>query len=131
MITVNIGEKEIPLKFGMREFEEIEENVGSMLDIQELIVKGKKRVRNTIQALRIMGNAGLKKNGEQPDLTDEWLEENMEPLMIKTYQMAVINTIQKSGRSEAETENNENEERDLVMEEIEEKKDPRNSHTGG
>lgn len=128
-ITVEIGDRTIPLKFEMPEFMQIEEEVGSLIDIQEFIMKGKKRVRNTLQAIRIMGNGGLQEAGEKPDLTDEWLEKNMKPLMLKTYQIALITAIERGSRSEAEIERDDTEERDLVMEEIQKKKDPGNSHT--
>ena len=128
-ITVEIGGRIIPLIFEMPQFMEIEETVGSMIDLRDLIIKGKKRVRNTMQAIRIMGNGGLAKAGEKADLTDEWLTENMRPLLIKTYQLAVISAVERDSYSEAETERNENEERDLVMEELQKKKDPGSSHT--
>ena len=128
-ITIEIGGRTIPLEFKMPEFMQIEEEVGSMIDLRELIIKGKKRVRNTLQAIRIMGNGALKRAGEKPDLTDQWLEENMEPMMIKTYQIAILAAVEGDSRSEAEVERNETEERDLVMEEIMKKKDPDSSHT--
>ena len=127
---ITIGGREIPMRFRMDQFAEAEETVGNMGKITELIIEGKRRVRNVVSLIRIMGNAGLKKAGEKPDLTDEWLMENMEPHRLKDYQEAVINCLKAEEQSEAKTEMNENEERDLVLEEIEQKKDPVNSHTG-
>ena len=130
-VTVPIGGKQIPLKFGMDQFAEIEEEVGYLGDVKELIMKGKKRVRNVISVIRILGNAGLQAAGEQPDLTEEWLRENMEPQNIMLYQLAAIACMSKAEESEAVQEENENTERDLVLEEINRKKDPVNSHTAG
>lgn len=129
-ITVKIGEREIPLRFRMNQFIEIEEEVGNLGDIRELLLEGKKRARNIVTVLRIMGNAGLKNAGEKPDLTDEWLTENMDPHMLAVYQVAAIRCFSKENESEAAKEETEEKERDLVMEEIEAKKDPVNSHTG-
>ena len=130
-VTVEIGGRTIPLLFTMPEFMQIEEEIGSLVNIEEFIAKGKKRIRNTLQCIRIMGNAGLKKAGEKADLTDEWLEKHMKPLIFRTYQLAVVKEIQRGGNSEAEIERSENEERDLVMEELVKKNDPVNSHTDG
>lgn len=130
-VTVPVGGRMIPLKFGMDQFAEIEEEVGYLGDIQDLLMKGKKRVRNVISVIRILGNAGLKAAGEEPDLTEEWLRENMEPQNIMIYQLAAIACMSRAEESEAVKEENENTERDLVLEEINKKKEPANSHTDG
>ena len=129
-IKIKIGEREIPLYFGMNQFIEIEEEVGNLGEVKELILKGRNRLRNLISVLRILGNAGLKHAGEEPDLTDEWLKEKMDPHALMAYQIAVIACLSKEGESQAAAEENENKERDLVLEEINAKKDPVNSHTG-
>ena len=129
-ISVNIGERKIPLKFGMREFVQIEETVGNLGEIRDLILNGKNRLRNMITVIRILGNAGLKRDGEEADLTDEWLYDNMDPHALMAYQMGIIACMSKAEKSEAIKEENEKTERDLVLEEIDAKKDPVNSHTG-
>ena len=130
-ITVAIGERKIPLRFRMDQFIEIEEEVGNLGEVKELILNGRKRLRNIVTVIRILGNAGLKAAGEAADLTDEWLREEMDPHAIMAYQIAVIACLTKETESQAVQEENENKERDLVLEEINEKKDPVNSHTGG
>lgn len=130
-ITVTIGERKIPLRFRMDQFIEIEEEVGNLGEVKELILNGRKRLRNIVTVIRILGNAGLKAAGEAADLTDEWLREEMDPHAIMAYQIAVIACLTKETESQAVQEENENKERDLVLEEINEKKDPVNSHTGG
>ncbi len=129
-ITLNIGGKTIPLRFRMSEFIEIEEEVGYAGELKQMILKGKNRLRNMITTIRILGNGGLKHAGETPDLTDEWLRENMDPHALLAYQAAIIACMMRDGRSEAQEQQNENKERDLVLEEIEAKKDPVNLHTG-
>lgn len=129
-ISLTIGKRKIPLRFRMDQFIEIEEEIGNLGEIRELILKGRNRLRNIIGVIRILGNAGLKAAGEKDDLTDEWLRENMDPHSVATYQLAVIACLSKESESEAAKEENEEKERDLVLEEIEAKKDPVNSHTG-
>lgn len=129
-ITLNIGERKIPLRFRMDQFIEIEEEVGNLGEVRELIMKGRNRLRNLVTVIRILGNAGLKAAGEKADLTDEWLRAEMDPHALMAYQIGVIACLTKEGESQAVQEENENKERDLVLEEIEAKKDPVNSHTG-
>ena len=129
-ITIKIGDREIPLRFRMNQFMEIEEEVGNLGDIKELLLKGKQRVRNTISVIRILGNAGLKHAGQEPDLTDEWLKENMDPHMLLGYQVAVVGCLSRETDSQAAAEEKEDTARDLVLDEINSKKDPVNSHTG-
>ena len=118
--TVSIGGREIPLQFCMPEFADMEEAIGNLSVIDELLLKGKKRIRNTAAAIRIMGNAALKAQGEKPDLTDEWVLNHMEPRLIVAYQSAVMAAINGGMSMEASEE----QERDLVLEEIERKKEP-------
>ena len=129
-ITIKIGEREIPMAFTMEEFIEIEETVGYLGEVKQLIVKGKERLRNLVTMIRILGNSGLKEAGQEPDITDEWLKKNMDPHAVLAYQLAVLACLAEDSESEAAKEEEENKERDLVLEEIESKKDPVNSHTG-
>ena len=130
-ITLTIGDKNIPLYFGMDEFIEIEETIGNLGELRELILKGRQRLRNMIKTIRILGNAGLKREGQEADLTEEWLRENMDPHALMAYQIGILACLQRDGESQAVNENNENKERDVVLEEIQQKKAPVNSHTGG
>jgi len=129
-ITVNIGERTIPLRFRMNQFIEIEEEIGNLGEIKELLLKGKNRVRNTVSVIRILGNAGLKHAGEEADLTDEWLKDNMDPHALLAYQVAVIGCMSKETESQAAAEEKRDEARDVVLDEINEKKDPVNSPSG-
>ena len=129
-ITIEIGGRKIPLRFRMNQFIDIEEEIGNLSDVKELILEGKYRLRNLVKLIRILGNAGLKNAGEKDDLTDEWLKENMEPYDVMGYQINVLNCLSKETESESVKEENEEKERDLVLEEVQRKKDPVNSHTG-
>lgn len=129
-IKVEIGGREIPLRFKMNQFIQIEEEVGNLGEVKELILNGRQRLRNIVKIIRILGNGGLKHAGEKDDLTDEWLTEQMDPHAIMKYQIAVLACLTKESESQAAQEESEHKERDLVMEEINAKKDPVNSHTG-
>lgn len=121
-ITVEIGGREIPLKYTMRELADMEEQIGTMDQFRDLILTGRKRLRNMAAAIRIMGNAALKEAGEKDDLTDDWLLDSMETAKIKSYQIAVLAAFTGGWKMETEEEK----EHDIVLEEIERKKEPGN-----
>ena len=121
-IYVNIGERTINLYFGMREFNEIEETVGNLGTIQELILEGKERGKNLTAMIRILGNGWLRNHGQEPDITEEFLLDHMDPRAIMGYQAAVISCMGRDEKSEAVAEERASHDRDLVLEEIEAKK---------
>ena len=122
--TVKIGEREIPLRYTVRELADMEEQIGTMNQFQELIMEGRRRWRNMIAAIRIMGNSALEHNGEKGDLTDDWLLDNMDPNQMKNYQIAVLGAF--TGGWKMERGNEGEGVRDLVLEELERKKDAGN-----
>ena len=122
IIRVRLGEREIPLKFTMEEFAEIEEAVGNLSLIDEILLKGKQRIRNLATAIRIMGNAGLAGAGEKPDLTDKTVMDLMKPRKLVEYQTAAISAINQGML----VESNEDEVHDIVLEDIERKKETGN-----
>ena len=121
-ILVRLGDREIPLKFTMEEFAEIEEAIGNLSLIDEILLKGKQRIRNLATAIRIMGNAGLAGAGEKPDLTDKIVMNLMKPRKLVEYQTAAISAINQGML----VESNEDEVHDIVLEDIERKKETGN-----
>ena len=119
--SVKIADVEIPLRYTMRELGDMEEAIGTMDNFRDLILKGKRRVRNMTTAIRVMGNAGLANDGKKPVLTDDWLLDHLDPNQIKTYQIAVLGAFTDGFQMESEVEAKGR--RDLVLEEIERKKD--------
>ena len=120
--TVEIGGRVIPLKYTMRELADMEEQIGTMDQFRDLILEGRKRLRNMAAAIRIMGNAGLKDAGEEANLTDDGVLDAMDPNKMKTYQIAVLAAFTGGWKMETEEEK----EHDVVLEEIERKKEPGN-----
>ena len=119
---LRIAGREIPLRYTMRELADMEEAIGTMDNFKDLILKGRNRLRNMVKAIRIMGNSGLEKAGQAADLTDEWLLEHMNPQKLKGYQIILLGAFTDGFRMDNENE----EERDLVLEEIERKKNEGN-----
>lgn len=122
MYSVTIGGREIALRYTVRELADMEEQIGTMDAFNELIMKGRRRLRNMATAIRIMGNSALTHDGKKGDLTDDWLLDHMDASQIKTYQIAILGAFSEAFRMESE----ENAVRDPVLEEIERKKEPGN-----
>lgn len=121
--TMTIGGREIPLRYTMRELADMEESIGTMDNFRDLILKGKQRLRNMAAAIRIMGNSGLEHAGKTGDITDDWLLDHMDPGKLKSYQITVLGVFTDGFEMETKDEGRE---RDLVLEEIERKKEPGN-----
>lgn len=118
MQTITIKDKKIPLLFNMVAFGEIEENIGSLADLNG-VLNGDKRIKSIIKMITIMGNQGLEENGEKPTLDEKWVGRNLKPFMLAECQMGIITAIGEGMKME--TENDDGKERDLVLEEIEKK----------
>lgn len=122
MYIITVAGREIPLRYTMVELADMEEEIGTMDNFKELILKGRRRLRNMASAIRIMGNGGLAHEGQPADLTDEWLLANLDPGKLKSYQIAILAAFTSGWKMETQEETV----RDLVLEEIERKKEPGN-----
>ena len=74
--------------------------------------------------IKILGNAGLEENGQEPDLTAKWILRNMKPVMIPIYAMVLMSVIVNGNIMEAKEDKPKNEETDVILEEENAKKQP-------
>lgn len=122
-MTVKIGGREIPMLLSTYETIAIQEEIGCTVaqirdDVfgltQDLetgewhfgIVKDPKMQKKFGTLIRILGNAGLEENGQEPDLTDKWVLRNMKPAMVLPYVLtvtAIINDAMKMESTEEKT----------------------------
>ena len=113
-ITVEIGGRSIPLRYTMPVQLQVEEELG--IDFSEITekLKAKKNTRLVISLIRMMGNAGLKHAGKDPDLTDEWLIDHIKPGYTTSYRVAVMGAVTAGWFME--TDQGEQEQDDILME---------------
>ena len=117
---VKIGGREIPLIYNMRTHVKVEEEMGAdFYELLDKVNKGKKNTKTVIEAIRIMGNEGLRSAGEKPDLTTEWLMDNMEPVHATGYRMMALGALIAGWHME--TDNSAEEEQDVTLNEIRKK----------
>lgn len=112
---MKLGNENVNLVFDMSAFAEIEEKVGLLSDLNEMI-SGRQRIRNAATLIAIMANHG---DNEKKYTPDEVMK-LMKPRDIATYLMSIMEAI--GAGMTTETEENHGE-RDLVLEEISRKKD--------
>ena len=127
--SVRIGGREIPLRYDMRVQLQVEEELGTdFYELQNKLNKDKKSTKTVIGAIRILGNEGLKAAGETPDLTDDWLMDNMVPAQIINYRLAAMAALVAGWYME--TDNSYEEKQDVVLNEIRKKNENTESPTG-
>ena len=95
--------------------------VNDVLALRKNTEKTSTRLSDLISLIRIFGNQGLELEGQERDLTDAWLKKNIKPSQLFAIKLAVINEIDTAMEMETKKENPD-EPRDLVLEEINQKK---------
>jgi len=120
-ITVRIGGREIPLVYSLRAQIAIDDALEMDFDTirQELNKRRKPNTKTVVTALRIMGNEGLRKAGLEPDLTDDWIIDNLAMKDLFACRVAAMTAVMKGWYME--TDNSAEEEQDVTLIEIRKK----------
>ena len=122
--SVTIAETEIPLWYDLRAQIQIEEELEMSYDTLRETINNLKNPLNTktvIQAIRILGNRGLAKNGEKVRLTDEWLYDHVRQPDMLAYKIALLGALTAGWYME--TDDSTQGEIDLGLMEIRKKKE--------
>lgn len=123
MPGIKIGGREIPLLYTTYELVAIQEEIGCtghqlrdevfgihLADeddpssvVFDCVTDGKK-TKKLGTLIRILGNAGLEEQGEEPNLTDKWVLRNMKPGLLLVYALGAFAVINEGNRMEAKEE---------------------------
>ena len=123
MAGIKIGGREIPLLYTTYELVEIQEAIGCtghqlrdevfgihLADendpssvVFDCVTDGKK-TKKLGTLIRILGNAGLEEQGEEPNLTDKWVLRNMKPGLLLVYALGAFAVINEGNQMEAKQE---------------------------
>ena len=137
MAEITLKGRTIPLLYTMLEMKQIQEEVapaGEFLylmlgvnkdDPEDRSPYGSPEHLNALaKAIRILGNAGLEEDGQEPDLTDKWVMRALRPTQIVEAVNACA-TAMNEGMSSEIKEKEEKEEGpvDVTLEEINKKKE--------
>lgn len=119
MTELKIGGRVIPLLYTTKELIDIQNELGctghqirdEVFGIRQTdeddptsivfdCVTDGKKTEKLGTLIRILGNAGLEENGEQPDLTDKWILRHMKPGLILAFALVVMAEINIGNRVE-------------------------------
>lgn len=123
MAGIKIGGREIPLLYTTYELVAIQEEIGCtghqlrdevfgihLADendpssvVFDCVTDGKK-TKKLGTLIRILGNAGLEEQGEEPNLTDKWVLRNMKPGLLLVYALGAFAVINEGNQMEAKQE---------------------------
>ena len=123
MAGIKIGGREIPLLYTTYELVAIQEEIGCtghqlrdevfgihLADendpssvVFDCVTDGKK-TKKLGTLIRILGNAGLEEQGEEPNLTDKWVLRNMKPGLLLVYALGAFAVINEGNEMEAKQE---------------------------
>ena len=123
MSEIKIGGRTIPLLYTTYELVEIQEAIGctghQLRDevfgirlededdpssvVFDCVTDGKK-TKKLGTLIRILGNAGLEEQGEEPNLTDKWVLRNMKPGLLLVYALGAFAVINEGNQMEAKQE---------------------------
>lgn len=138
MGSITLKGREIPLIYTVFEMKQIQEEIGPLGDMEHILF-GKDR-RNEEEGgteslfgtpehlgaiaklIRILGNAGLEERGETADLTEKWIMRALKPIRIAEAMTACM-TAMNEGMASEYPEEKKNGPVDVVLEEIEKKKE--------
>lgn len=127
MTEIKIAGRVIPLVFDMVSWTKMDAEVCTLARINDVLSYGKGNktstsIRELVSIVRILGNEGLEEAGQTPDLTDEWLLKKLRPAQVKDVRTAIIDVIDEAMDIETQDKKKDGEPVDLVLEEINKKK---------
>lgn len=145
-MEINLGGRKIPLLLTTLELAEIQEGIGctvaqlrdevfGLTEDDEPDENGKpvfrfgvvndpKKIRKMGTLIRILGNAGLEEQGEEPDLTDKWVLRALPPGWIIPMAVILASVVQEAMKQE-KTEEKQSGPVDVTIEEENRKKELR------
>ena len=89
--------------FGIRKVEK-EDEPNAEPDVYFDVVKDADKIEKLGKLITILGNAGLEREGKEPDLTAKWVLRNMRPALILPYAIAAMAEINEGNMMEAKRE---------------------------
>ena len=143
--TIRIGGREIPLFYSTYEMIKMQQEIGCTAfqlndavfgikkddededsQVRFGVVTDAEKTEKLGTLIRILGNAGLEEEGQEPDLTDKWILRHIKPGMIMVYVIALIAVLTEGNRIESTKPDEEKGPVDEGLEEENAKKQPGN-----
>ena len=145
MNEIKIGKRSIPMYYSTFEMIAIQEEIGcTAFQLKEQVfgirqvdeddpmsivmdcVTEPEKTKRLATLIRILGNAGLEEDGQEPNLTDKWILRNMRPSMVMAYAIAAMAVITEGNNVEVPEDDKQTGPVDEGLEEENAKKQPGN-----
>lgn len=145
MNEIKIGKRSIPMYYSTFEMIAIQEEIGcTAFQLKEQVfgirqvdeddpmsivmdcVTEPEKTKRLATLIRILGNAGLEEDGQEPNLTDKWILRNMRPSMVMAYAIAAMAVITEGNKVEVPEDDKQTGPVDEGLEEENAKKQPGN-----
>lgn len=135
METIELRGKKIPLAYTVLEMKSLQEEIAPLGDLQYVILGQNKEDETDMSGygtpehltaiakmIRILGNAGLEEDGQEPELTEKYIMRAIRPGDLPLYVSACMQAMTDGMRSEIPTKEKKAGRTDATLEEIERKK---------
>ena len=145
MNEIKIGKRSIPMYYSTFEMIAIQEEIGcTAFQLKEQVfgirqvdeddpmsivmdcVTEPEKTKKLATLIRILGNAGLEEDDQEPNLTDKWILRNMRPSMVMAYAIAAMAVITEGNKVEVPEDDKQTGQVDEGLEEENAKKQPGN-----
>ncbi|MBO7669896.1 MAG: hypothetical protein J6S60_04835 [Oscillospiraceae bacterium] len=121
-VYLEVGGRQLPLAFDMAAWAEIEEQIVSPIQGLAEMLQGKTRVRVMCQLARILAEGGRRRYPENEEITEAWIMANARPGKFDLMITACMDAI--AAGMESEAKDDEHGEVDVVLRELNKKKEP-------
>lgn len=136
MTTISIRGREIPLNYTVWEMKQVQKEIAPLNRVISTVlgrnpddendksgIGGVAQLEAATKLIVILGNAGLEEAGEKADLTEKWIGRGLKPRELPAIINACMEALNEGMISEIPEEKKTGPV-DVVLEEIEKKKDP-------
>lgn len=94
VLSITAKGRTLTMYFDLAAWLEVEETFGSLEKLWAKVDADDEPMKTQLQLAAIVANAGERKAGREPDITTEWLRDNLSPKQART-----INTLAKIAMS--------------------------------
>jgi len=133
MVTIKLHGREIPLLYTMYEMKTIQEEIAPVNTAVRMIMGqnpeneednsksgSPEHIATVAKVVRILGNAGLEENGQEPNLTEKWIMRGIKPIRMVETANACLEAMAEGMKSEI-PEKETDEPVDVTLEEMKKK----------
>lgn len=121
-LSITARGRTLTMYFDTAAWLEVEETFGSLEKLWAKVEADEMPMKTQLQLAAIVANAGERKAGREPDITPEWLRDNLSPKQARTINTLAKIAIQLGLKRQNADEEDETGDIDVTLEELLKKK---------